>query len=106
MKMVKVMLLLALMPISAVVMTGSARAGCCVARKTGCAFTTENTAAANQAICPVMGRTINRNIYLDCEGKRIYFCCKSCKGRFLNDPARYLEKMKEKGVVLEEAPSV
>jgi len=105
MKMVKVMMLLVALSPAAVLMTGPVRAGCCVARKGSCAVTTEKKAEPNQAICPVMGGEINRNIFLDYEGKRVYFCCQACKGRFLEDPAGYLEKMKKKGVVLEDAPS-
>jgi len=57
-----------------------------------------------QTICPVMGLKVNRDIFVDYAGKRIYFCCQSCRDTFLNNPAPYLEKMKKEGVGLEESP--
>ena len=47
-----------------------------------------------QTTCPVMGGKIDKNVYLDYEGQRIYFCCPSCKENFLKDPEKYLNKMK------------
>lgn len=37
-------------------------------------------------------------------GKRIYFCCPPCIQEFKRDPEKYMKKMKEQGVVLEDAP--
>jgi YHS domain-containing protein len=50
-----------------------------------------------QTICPVMGGEIDKNIYLDFEGKRIYFCCDGCKGTFKKDPEKYLKKIRDAG---------
>jgi YHS domain-containing protein len=60
--------------------------------------------AGTQTTCPVMGGAINRNIYTDYEGKRIYFCCPVCIEEFKKDPQKYLQKMEQEGVVLETAP--
>ncbi len=57
-----------------------------------------------QTKCPVMGGDINREIYTDHEGKRIYFCCEGCKPIFEKAPEKYLKKMEEEGVTLEDAP--
>ena len=48
-------------------------------------------AAAEQKTCPVMqGNPINKDIYVDYEGRRIYFCCAGCPDMFRQDPAKYL----------------
>jgi YHS domain-containing protein len=44
-----------------------------------------------QKTCPVMvGTPINKNIYTDYKGKRVYFCCPSCKTTFRKDPEKYI----------------
>ena len=64
--------------------------------------TTSMTVA--QTTCPVMGGKINREIYMDYEGKRVYFCCPSCIAEFEKDPKTYMKKMTEEGVTLEDSP--
>jgi len=51
-----------------------------------------------QAICPVMGGKVNKEIYVDHGGKRVYLCCAMCIDMFKKDPEKYLKKMKEEGV--------
>ncbi len=59
-----------------------------------------------QAICPVMdGNAIDRKIFVDHEGQRIYFCCKGCVAKFKADPAAYLKKLAEAGVKPEATPA-
>jgi YHS domain-containing protein len=58
-------------------------------------------APKSQTECPVMGGEIKKDIYADHDGKRVYFCCESCKGEFAKDPAKYIEKLEADGVVLE-----
>ncbi len=53
--------------------------------------------AESQTTCPVMGGTINKELYADYEGKRVYFCCPYCDGEFKKDPQKYLDKLKEQG---------
>ncbi len=57
-----------------------------------------------QTLCPVMGGTINTNLYADVEGMRIYFCCPACVEQFKKDPDRYLNKLKQAGIMLEKTP--
>ncbi len=57
-----------------------------------------------QEKCPVMGYKINKELYVDYEGKRIYFCCPSCPEEFKKDPDKYMKKLQDEGVVLEEVP--
>lgn len=58
-----------------------------------------------QKTCPVMGGTINKDIYADYEGKRVYFCCEACVPTFKKDPAKYITKLEGEGVVLETVPA-
>jgi YHS domain-containing protein len=47
-----------------------------------------------QTTCPVSGEKLeDKSVYTDYEGRRIYFCCKKCRGTFAKDPAKYLEKL-------------
>lgn len=57
-----------------------------------------------QRLCPITGNPIDKTVYLDHAGHRIYFCCDGCKNVFNQDPAKYLSKMKAEGVVLEKTP--
>lgn len=45
-----------------------------------------------------MGGKINKAVYTDCKGQRIYFCCKGCVAKFEKDPDKYLAQMKERGI--------
>ena len=51
-----------------------------------------------------MEGTVNKNIYADYKGKRVYFCCPPCLRAFKKDPDTYMKKLEEQGVVLEKAP--
>ncbi len=57
-----------------------------------------------QTICPVMGGKINKEIYADYQGERIYFCCKGCVDEFLQNPGKYVKKLKDQGITLEKTP--
>ena len=47
----------------------------------------------DQKTCPVMGGAINKAIYTDYQGKRVYFCCAGCVSEFQKDPAKYIAKL-------------
>ncbi len=66
----------------------------------------EETAASAKAqtTCPVMGDKIDKSIYVDHEGKRVYFCCKMCVAKFKADPEKHIKKLAAEGVELEKAP--
>jgi YHS domain-containing protein len=57
-----------------------------------------------QTNCPVMGGKIDKKIFADYEGERVYFCCKGCIGEFRKDPAKYIKKLEDEGITLEKAP--
>jgi len=61
--------------------------------------------AKPQTVCPVLAGNIDKNIYVDYQGKRIYFCCQGCDVEFKNNPEKYMKKLKEQGVALEPAPA-
>ena len=58
-----------------------------------------------QTLCPVLAGNIDKNVYVDYQGKRIYFCCLGCDAEFKKDPEKYLKKLQEEGVTLEPAPA-
>lgn len=60
-------------------------------------------ATTAQTKCPVMGGTINPDLHVDYQGQRIYFCCPECPGTFQKDPAKYMKKLEDAGVILEKA---
>lgn len=49
--------------------------------------------AAEQTNCPVMAGPINKEIFVEYQGKKVYFCCDSCKEMFLKEPQKYLAKL-------------
>jgi YHS domain-containing protein len=57
-----------------------------------------------QTTCPVLAGPIDKKVYADYQGKRIYFCCAGCDKEFMKDPEKYLKKLQEQGVTLEPAP--
>jgi hypothetical protein len=58
-----------------------------------------------QTICPVMGGEVNKNLFVDVNGKRIYVCCGGCIATVKKDPAKYIAQMEKDGVVLEKSPA-
>ena len=51
------------------------------------------TAQIAQKICPVLGGPIVKNMHTDYQGRRIYFCCASCKAKFSKQPDKYLANL-------------
>ncbi|MFA4901836.1 MAG: YHS domain-containing protein [Desulfobaccales bacterium] len=60
--------------------------------------------AKPQTVCPVLAGNIDKEVYADYKGKRIYFCCKGCDKEFMKDPEKYMKKLEEQGVSLEPSP--
>jgi len=58
-----------------------------------------------QTTCPVMGGKINKSLYVDADGVRIYVCCKGCIGKVKADPQKYIKQMQAKGVELKKTPA-
>ena len=66
---------------------------------------TANTAGIEQTACPVMGGKVNKDVFDDHDGKRVYFCCKPCLEKFNADPAKYVAALESSGVTLEKTPA-
>ncbi len=54
-----------------------------------------------QTICPVMGSPIKKDLYVDKDGKRIYYCCAGCKEPLEKEFEKYEAKLKEMGQKVE-----
>ncbi|MCK5564892.1 MAG: efflux RND transporter periplasmic adaptor subunit [Planctomycetes bacterium] len=50
-----------------------------------------------QTVCPVMGGAINKDIFVEYKGKKVYFCCPGCEDIFLKDPEKYMDKLPQFG---------
>ena len=74
--------------------------GVCPIQKTGAPAAD----AKAQAMCPIMDGKVNKKIFADYEGKRVYFCCAGCIKTFQKDPAKYIKDMESKGIVLDKTP--
>ena len=61
----------------------------------------EQVKPVHQTKCPVMGGDINKDVYVDYQGQRVYFCCNGCQSTFLKDPEKYFKKMAKENVLLE-----
>jgi len=57
-----------------------------------------------QVACPVQGGKINKDLYVDYQGQRVYFCCPACIDIFKKDPEKYLREMRKQGVTPEKTP--
>jgi YHS domain-containing protein len=56
--------------------------------------TTATAASVEQTTCPVMdGNKIDKNVFVEYKGKKVYFCCTQCKAAFEKEPEKYLAKL-------------
>ena len=66
---------------------------------------TKTTASLKpQTTCPVMEGEINKSLYADVNGCRIYVCCSGCINEVKKDPDKYIKKLHEMSVEIEKAP--
>ena len=78
-------------------------AACLIVAFVGCekkADTPQQEPAANsaeatgeQTLCPVMDQPINKELFVEYEGKKVYFCCPGCEETFAKAPEKYIEKL-------------
>jgi YHS domain-containing protein len=54
-----------------------------------------------QTMCPVRKKPIDKTIYVDYQGQRVYFCTGSCAAKFKADPEPVFAKFAKEGIVLE-----
>jgi hypothetical protein len=58
-----------------------------------------------QTLCPIMAdNPINKNLFVDYDGKRIYVCCRGCIGVVKKDPAKYIALLEKEGITLDKVP--
>ncbi len=50
-------------------------------------------AVLEQTDCPVMGGAINKAIFTEYKGKKVYFCCSPCEEKFKEEPEKYIAKL-------------
>ncbi len=56
--------------------------------------TNKAAASVEQTMCPVMdGNKIDKNVFVEYKGKKVYFCCADCKAKFLAEPEKYVAKL-------------
>ena len=53
----------------------------------------EAALAAEQTACPIMGGAVNKAVFVEYQGKKVYFCCKGCDHTFQQNPEKYLAKL-------------
>jgi YHS domain-containing protein len=83
---VKGLMLLAAMLMITVVLVG------CKKKESAAPAETKKVASAavEQTTCPVMdGNKINKDVFVEYKGKKVYFCCPDCKAKFEADPEKY-----------------
>jgi YHS domain-containing protein len=49
--------------------------------------------STEQTMCPVSGDKIDKNVFVEYKGKKVYFCCAACKSVFNKDPEKYTAKL-------------
>lgn len=54
---------------------------------------TQQTKPGEQTLCPVMGNPIDKNVFVEYKGKKVYFCCPGCIETFEKDPEKYVNKL-------------
>ena len=50
-------------------------------------------ASLEQKTCPVMGAPINKDLFIEYKGKKVYFCCPDCEEKFKAEPEKYIAKL-------------
>jgi YHS domain-containing protein len=52
-----------------------------------------NQGFTRQTKCPVSGKPINPEQFVDYKGKKVYFCCPNCPAAFNKDPESFVDKL-------------
>lgn len=87
--------LIMLLLVSILILTTVSLTGC--KKKTEPAEPTETKEVVSETIeqktCPVMEAPINKELYTEYKGKKVYFCCPGCKEKFEKEPDKYTSKL-------------
>jgi YHS domain-containing protein len=54
---------------------------------------TQVAGTVEQTTCPVMAGPINKDIFTEYKGKKVYFCCPACVEEFKKNPEKYISKL-------------
>ncbi|MBN1984239.1 MAG: hypothetical protein JW795_22115 [Chitinivibrionales bacterium] len=54
-----------------------------------------------QSTCPIMGSSINKKLFVDYNGQRIYVCCAGCLPEVKKNPQAAIKKLQERGEGIE-----
>ena len=46
-----------------------------------------------QTQCPVMGGAVNKELFVEYKGQKVYFCCPGCEESFNKEPEKYVNKL-------------
>ena len=58
------------------------------------ASTASSVGDVEQKMCPVLAdMPIDKNIWVEYQGKKVYFCCADCKAKFQKEPEKYLANL-------------
>jgi YHS domain-containing protein len=55
--------------------------------------TTAAAASTEQTLCPITGDKIDKSVFVEYQGKKVYFCCAACKSAFNKNPEKYMAKL-------------
>ena len=48
---------------------------------------------------------VDKALYVDVKGKRIYICCAACESAIRTDPDLYIKKIEKRGETVADAPN-
>jgi hypothetical protein len=72
----------------------TAKAAADTAKATAATAKVAAAAAVEQTVCPVMAnQPIDKNIFVEYKGKKVYFCCEQCKADFAKAPEKYIASL-------------
>lgn len=49
--------------------------------------------AAMTPKCPVSGEPVDKKVFVEAGGMKVYFCCQKCEGKYKADPMKYSDKV-------------
>jgi YHS domain-containing protein len=51
------------------------------------------TSPVAQTTCPIMGKPIDKAVFTEYQGQKVYFCCPACIDKFKAEPAKYTKDL-------------
>jgi len=94
MKQMKAMsMLISLLLVGLIMLNGCKKSEPETAEPSGTETVQAALATIEQTTCPVMAGAINKELYTEYKGKKVYFCCPGCKEKFEEEPEKYIAKL-------------